>query len=93
MIGRARIIVLQGTTDGSLWIGTDRNGVWQWEDHTLTSYLSSETLIASILEDNRGSIWITRANVLDGSGRVCEIRSGQASLLQHRETSRADLFS
>lgn len=78
VIGRARIIVLQGTTDGSLWIGTDRNGVWQWKDHTLTSYLSSETLIASILEDNRGSIWITRANVLDGSGPVCEIRSGQA---------------
>jgi signal transduction histidine kinase/ligand-binding sensor domain-containing protein len=73
----SRVLRLLGTSDGSLWIGTDEHGLWRWYNHKLSSYLDSgAAAITAILEDRSGSIWVGRTNVEDGAGRVCEIRSG-----------------
>ena len=69
------VFSLLGARDGSLWIGTDR-GLSHWKDGDLTEYGKVRARIESILEDRRGTIWITRGRVQDSSGPLCQIQSG-----------------
>jgi signal transduction histidine kinase/ligand-binding sensor domain-containing protein len=69
---------LRGTSDGSLWIGTT-DGLWQWKNQRLTSYSDlRSTLITDIFEDDRGTVWVTRARLQDGLGQVCEVGQGRS---------------
>jgi signal transduction histidine kinase/ligand-binding sensor domain-containing protein len=69
---------LRGTRDGSLWIGI-ANGLWQWKNQRLTSYPDlTSSLITDILEDDGGTVWVTRARLQDGSGQVCEVGQGHS---------------
>lgn len=73
------ISVLLTTHDGSLWIGTDGQGVWRWQNSKIERFLpSGAATIASILEDHQGTIWVARRNVEDGSGRICQVSSGSS---------------
>jgi len=73
-----RIFSLLGGNDGSLWIGTAR-GLARWKDGELTTYGSAEGFIESILQEPDGSIWMTRSQVRDPKGGLCQIAtSGSA---------------
>jgi ligand-binding sensor domain-containing protein len=63
---------LLAARDGSLWIGT-RLGLSHWKDQNLTNYPSNHEGIASILQDDKGTIWFTRINYPEGSGPLCRV--------------------
>jgi signal transduction histidine kinase/ligand-binding sensor domain-containing protein len=63
---------LLAAKDGSLWIGT-RLGLSHWKDQKLTNYPSIHEGIASILQDDKGTIWFTRINYPEGSGPLCRV--------------------
>jgi ligand-binding sensor domain-containing protein/signal transduction histidine kinase len=74
----AGIISLLGASDGSLWIGTLEDGLWNWKDRRLTSYLMSvKSGVSSILDNGDESVWIARKGYGDSQGSVCEAASGQ----------------
>jgi signal transduction histidine kinase/ligand-binding sensor domain-containing protein len=58
--------------DGSLWIGTDA-GLSHWMHGGMASYLKEPGPITTILEDQRGKIWITRARVSNDHGPLCQV--------------------
>jgi signal transduction histidine kinase/ligand-binding sensor domain-containing protein len=66
-----RIYSLFGASDGSLWIGTNVELVL-WKDHALTRFPESHGFVESILQDPAGKLWITRSQVRDGKGPLCE---------------------
>jgi signal transduction histidine kinase/ligand-binding sensor domain-containing protein len=65
------ISYLLGGSDGSLWIGTNR-GLVRWKNGELTNY-SGVALVNEIVEDPKGTIWISRARIRDGKGPLCEV--------------------
>ena len=61
LIGQACVISSLITTDGSIWIGTDKDGVYQFNPVSKTSRHFAAGLPSTILsmkEDNRGRIYI-----------------------------------
>lgn len=68
----AEITPLLASGDGGLWIGTAR-GLARWYNGTLISYTDAPGHINSILEDQGGSVWITRSRISDGTGPLCEV--------------------
>jgi ligand-binding sensor domain-containing protein len=59
----SNIMALLGSSDGGLWIGTDRNGLWNWDTRRLTHY-PMPGMIVSINEIRDGgerSIWVALA--------------------------------
>jgi signal transduction histidine kinase/ligand-binding sensor domain-containing protein len=70
---------LRGTSDGSLLIGTAA-GLWQWKDQRLTGFPDLiSSLITGILEDDGGTVWVTRARLRDRlGGQVCEVAQGHS---------------
>jgi signal transduction histidine kinase/ligand-binding sensor domain-containing protein len=67
------ITTLLGARDGSLWIGTS-DGLYLWRDGVLSNYIkaSGDPGISDILEDHRGTIWLTRYRV-KGQGPLCRV--------------------
>ena len=83
---------LLGARDGSLWIGTDE-GLSRWQNNVLTNYLPSGGVIVSIVEDSKGSIWISQQRFYDQIGSLCQVmdhariqcreKAGETSLTSH----------
>jgi signal transduction histidine kinase/ligand-binding sensor domain-containing protein len=65
---------LRGARDGSLWIGMAR-GLLRLKNEKLQSYTGpNETSgINSILEDDEGTIWVTRYRLHSGEGPLCRV--------------------
>jgi PAS domain S-box-containing protein len=68
----SNISALLGARDGSLWIGTDA-GLSRWKGGDLINYLDPEGLINDIQEDRNGTLWISRTNLNDDKGSLCEV--------------------
>jgi len=68
------ISYLLGSRDGSLWIGT-YNGLLRFKDGKLIDYSTHPTGpgISSIIEDHKGTIWVTRYQVPEGKGSLCQV--------------------
>jgi len=64
---------LLAARDGSLWIGTSL-GLSHWTNKDLINYSSyANASITSIIEDEDGTIWVTRARITDGTGPLCQV--------------------
>jgi signal transduction histidine kinase/ligand-binding sensor domain-containing protein len=61
-----------GARDGSLWIGTSR-GLAHWNNLDLVNVTMPPAFVEAILEDARGAIWITRSQIHDAEGPLCEV--------------------
>jgi len=63
-----------GSRDGSLWIGTTR-GLARWKDGQLRTYTDLEhyTGISAIIEDDSGTIWVTRYGLYAREAPLCSI--------------------
>jgi len=60
--------------DGSLWIGTVL-GLSHWTNQDLINYSSyANANITSIVEDEDGTIWVTRTRITDGTGPLCQVK-------------------
>ena len=69
------IYALVGARDGSLWIGTG-SGLAHLANNRLTLYAKNEGwLVARILEDKDGKIWIERLRSDDRTHPLCEVVS------------------
>ncbi len=68
----SRIHSLLGTPDGSLWIGTSR-GLVKWNHFELTNIQGKSAFIESIVEGPQGKVWVTRSQVHDDDGPLCEV--------------------
>jgi signal transduction histidine kinase/ligand-binding sensor domain-containing protein len=68
----SRIHSLLGTRDGSLWIGTSR-GLVRWNHFELTSIQGGSAFIESLVADPQGKVWITRSQVHDQAGPLCDV--------------------
>ena len=68
-----RVHSLLGASDGSLWIGTNR-GLAKWKDLDLTDIESTPAFIEAIVQDPKGTIWVTRSQVRDDAGRYAKRR-------------------
>ena len=59
--------------DGTLWIGT-MNGLASWKNGRLVRYPAlSGLIIASILEDHKGTVWVAGNYSLSSPGKLCAI--------------------
>lgn len=67
-----RIHSLLGASDGSLWIGTTR-GLANWDGLDLRNISGTPAFVETILQDPKGTIWITRSQVRDNAGPLCEV--------------------
>jgi ligand-binding sensor domain-containing protein len=70
-----RIHSLLGASDGNLWIGTSR-GLAKWNHLELVNISGSPAFVETILQDPGGTVWITRSQVRDDAGPVCEVTGG-----------------
>jgi len=63
-----------GSRDGSLWIGTTR-GLARWKDGQLRTYTDLEHYagISAIMEDDSGTIWVTRYGLNAREAPLCSI--------------------
>jgi ligand-binding sensor domain-containing protein/two-component sensor histidine kinase len=68
----SEVRTLLGTSDGSLWIGT-LAGLSRWKDQKLTNYANCTDLVSSILEDDKGIIWLTRTPFHERSAPLCSV--------------------
>ena len=66
------ISALLGARDGSLWIGTDA-GLSRWKDGDLINYSDPMGSINDIQEDRNGTLWVSRAQLDDDKGSLCEV--------------------
>jgi signal transduction histidine kinase/ligand-binding sensor domain-containing protein len=66
------VFSLLGASDGSLWIGT-RAGLSHLNNQRLINYPGTQGTVTSILEDRDGTIWITRAAVLNDTAPLCHV--------------------
>ncbi len=68
----ARIHSLLGTRDGSLWIGTSR-GLVKWSHLKLTVIQGGSAFIESLVEGPQGRVWVSRSQLHDHAGPLCEV--------------------
>jgi signal transduction histidine kinase/ligand-binding sensor domain-containing protein len=68
----SRIHSLLGTSDGSLWIGTAR-GLARWSEGKLFTFSAGPAFVEAIVQDPQGTVWITRSQVRDADGSLCEV--------------------
>jgi signal transduction histidine kinase/ligand-binding sensor domain-containing protein len=66
---------LLGARDGSLWIGT-QNGLARLKDGKLQWYSdpAQHSGVSVVLEDTKGTIWLTRYHVPRGEGPLCRVQ-------------------
>lgn len=59
------VISLYEDAEGALWIGTDGNGLWRWQEGKMTSFTAKQGLldntIFSIEEDENKNLWMSTA--------------------------------
>ena len=72
----ASIYSLWGARDGDLWIGAGGR-LFQWTHQHLIQYPAAIARINSILENQKGEIWIARSRIRDWSGAICQAASGR----------------
>ncbi len=70
----SRIHALLGTSDGSLWIGTSR-GLARWSKGELFTLHGEPAFVEAIVQDSEGKVWMTRSQVRDAEGALCEVAS------------------
>ena len=63
---------LLGTSDGSLWIGTSR-GLARWSKGDLFTFPGEPAFVEAIVQDPEGRVWMTRSQVRDAQGSLCEV--------------------
>jgi signal transduction histidine kinase/ligand-binding sensor domain-containing protein len=68
----SRIHSLLGASDGSLWIGTSR-GLAHWSKGELLTFSSEPAFVEAIVQDSKGTVWMTRSQVRDADGSLCEV--------------------
>jgi signal transduction histidine kinase/ligand-binding sensor domain-containing protein len=68
----ARIHAVLGARDGSLWIGTSR-GLVRLKDDDLVTIQTQPAFIESIVEKSPQDVWVTRSQVKDTDGPLCEV--------------------
>jgi signal transduction histidine kinase/ligand-binding sensor domain-containing protein len=68
----SRVHALLGTSDGSLWIGTAR-GLARWSNGELSTFPKEPAFVEAIVQDAEGTVWITRSQVGDAEGALCEV--------------------
>jgi signal transduction histidine kinase/ligand-binding sensor domain-containing protein len=68
----SRIHSLLATSDGSLWIGTAR-GLSRWSKGELFTFPGGPAFVEAIVQDSEGKVWITRSQVRDSGGALCEV--------------------
>jgi signal transduction histidine kinase/ligand-binding sensor domain-containing protein len=68
-----RVYSLLGASDGSLWIGTGL-GLASWKNSDLVNYSEAPGFIESIVQAPEGTIWMTRSQVRDQNGPLCEVK-------------------
>ena len=68
----SRIHSLLGTSDGSLWIGTAR-GLARWSKGELFNFPGEPAFVEAIVQDSEGTVWMTRSQVRDAEGGLCEV--------------------
>jgi signal transduction histidine kinase/ligand-binding sensor domain-containing protein len=68
----SRIHSLLGASDGSLWIGTS-TGLAHWSKGELSTLAGAPAFIESIVQDSEGTVWITRSQVRDAEGGLCQV--------------------
>ena len=74
-LGASSIIQLLGSADGSLWVGSQENGLFRWHHGRLTPYALPGHLgsIIALQEEHNESIWVGLYEVRNDSGGVCEV--------------------
>ena len=61
--------------DGSLWIGTARDGLSHWANQDLINYSSyANALSKPFFEEENGTIWFFRGGNLYGTGALCQVK-------------------
>ncbi len=68
----SRIHSLLGTSDGSLWIGTSR-GLARSRKGELFTFPGEPAFVETIVEGSKGTVWLTRSQVRDAEGALCEV--------------------
>ena len=68
----SRIHSLLGTSNGSLWIGTSR-GLAHWSKGGLFTFSAEPAFVEAIVQDPEGRVWMTRSQVRDAEGSLCEV--------------------
>jgi signal transduction histidine kinase/ligand-binding sensor domain-containing protein len=68
----SRIHSVLGTSDGSLWIGTAR-GLARWSQGKLSTLHGEPAFVEAIVQDSDGKVWMTRSQVRDAEGSLCEV--------------------
>ena len=68
----SRIHSLLGTSDGSLWIGTAR-GLARWSKGELFTFPGEPAFVEAIVQDSKGTVWMTRSQLRDAEGALCEV--------------------
>ena len=66
-----RVYSLLGASDGSLWIGTNIE-LARWKDRNLVTFPETQGWVESIVQDPAGTVWMTRSQVRDAKGPLCE---------------------
>ena len=82
---------LLGARDGSLWIAT-ASGLLRWVNQRSTQYLKG-TSTDSILQDQKGQIWVTNYLVNDYSHPICQILETGAQCYSYGGGEGARLYS
>jgi serine/threonine protein kinase/Tol biopolymer transport system component len=72
LLPSSRIHSLLGTSDGSLWIGTSR-GLARWSKGELFTFPGAPAFVEAIVQDSEGTVWMTRSQVRDAEGALCEV--------------------
>jgi signal transduction histidine kinase/ligand-binding sensor domain-containing protein len=71
----SQIHSLLGASDGSLWIGTSR-GLAHWSKGELFTFSAEPAFVEAIVEDAKGMVWMTRSQVRDAEGILCQVGDG-----------------
>lgn len=72
LLPSTRVHSLLGGGDGSLWIGT-ASGLAKWNGRDLVNIAAPPAFIETIVQDPNGTVWITRSQVRDDAGPLCEV--------------------
>jgi signal transduction histidine kinase/streptogramin lyase len=84
-----KVWAIHQDSDGGLWFGTRAGGLYRWRDGKLSHYTTAQGLasnsIYELVEDQRGTLWISGPNGISAVNRheldaVAEHRAGRVNL-------------